>query len=638
MESFHTFYLMKPKIIFKFKFYIFLMVLLCFNIGFSQEKPIKQDSTKMYEKIETYSKKRKFTKMFHNLIFEPVTINKTVLLKKTKQKFPKNIEGKIIRNINIQTLDPFGFSVSDTTKKARNWAEKSGNNVHITTRKLAIKNLLLFRKNKLLDTLLVSESERLIRLQKYVRDVKITLEPTVQNTDSVDIFIRVLDTWSLVPKGSISSSKTSLGLQERNFLGTGHEFYNRFSKRFEDGKSAYSMKYEIPNIKNTYIKTTAIYHTELNDHFGKSLNIERTFYSPFTRWAGGAYFDDQFRIDSLQNKQLQYNNQNLKYRSQDFWGGISVPIYNEIVSKYSHLNLVFATRILNVQFKESPTMDYDSINFYSGETFYLSGIGISSRQFIEDEYLYNYGIIENVPVGRIFGITGGYQLKNNQKRLYLGARASFGNYHNWGYLSTNFEYGTFLNDSKLEQSALSFQANYFTNLVELGKKWKMRQFIKPQIIIGNNRLNSVGDYLALNENVPFQGTYGAGFRGDNGAGINGFDSAIFGTKKFVLSLQTQLYSPWNIIGFRINPYFNYTAAMLGKENIGFTKSRLFSSIGIGVMINNDYLVFNSFQFSVSFYPNIPGQGDNIFKTNSFGTTDFGLQDFDFGKPRTVIYK
>ncbi|MHB1197734.1 MAG: hypothetical protein ACYC0A_12935 [Lutibacter sp.] len=614
------------------------MAVLCFNIGFSQEKPIKQDSTKMYEKIEKFSKKRKFTKMFYKLIFEPTKIKNTYILKKTKQKFPKNVEGKVIRNINIQTLDPFGFSVSDTTKKARNWGEKSGNHLHITTRKLAIKNLLLFRKNKHLDTILLRESERLIRQQKYVRDVKITVEPMAQNTDSVDVYIRVLDTWSSIPKGSISSSKISVGLQERNFLGTGHEFYNRFSKHFDDGKSAYSMKYEIPNIKNTFIKTTAIYHTELNNHFGKSLNIERTFYSHFTRWAGGVYIDDQFRIDSLQNAQLQYSNQNLKYRSQDIWGGISIPVFKDEITRYSANNLVFATRLLNVQFKESPTIDYDSINFYSGETFYLSGIGISSRQFVEDEYLYNYGIIENVPIGKIYGITGGYQIKNNQGRLYLGARASFGNYHSWGYLSTNFEYGTFFNASKTEQSAFSFQANYFTNLVELGKKWKMRQFIKPQIIIGNNRLKSVGDNLALNENVPFQGTYGAGFQGNNGAGINGFDSALFGTKKFVLSLQTQLYSPWNIIGFRLNPYFNYTAAMLGNENNGLTKSRLFSSIGIGVMINNDYLVFNSFQFSISFYPSIPGQGNNIFKTNSFGTTDFGLQDFDFGKPRTVIYK
>ena len=625
---------MKPT----FKIYFFLIALLCFNTVFSQEKPLKQDSTKMYENIEKYSKKRKFTKMFYKLIFEPVKIKKNIVLKKAKQESRKKVAGKIIRNINIETLDPFGFSISDTTKKARNWVEKSGNNLHISTRQLAIKNLLLFRRNKPFDPLLVNESERLIRLQKYVRDVKITVEPISKTPDSVDVYIRVLDTWSSIPKGSVNSSKVSIGLRERNFLGTGHEFYNRFSKRFDDGKNAYSMKYEIPNIKNTFIKTTAIYHTELNDHYGKSLNVERNFYSPFTRWAGGVYIDEQFRIDSLQNAQLQYENQNLKYRSQDLWAGISFPLFKEKNTKYSYNNLVFSNRILNVQFEESPTFDYDSINFYSGETFYLSGLGISSRQFVEDEYLYNYGIVENVPVGKIYGITGGYQLKNNKGRMYLGARASFGNYHSWGYLSTNFEYGTFFNASKTEQSAFSFQANYFTNLVELGKKWKMRQFIKPQIIIGNNRLKSAGDYLALNENVPFQGTYGAGFQGDNGAGISGFNSALFGTKKFVLSFQTQLYSPWNIIGFRLNPYFNYTAAMLGNENNGFTKSRLFSSIGIGVLINNDYLVFNSFQFSISFYPNIPGHGNNIFKTNSFGTTDFGLQDFDFGKPRTVIYK
>ena len=625
---------MKPT----FKIYFFLIALLCFNTVFSQEKPVKQDSTKMYENIEKYSKKRKFTKMFYKLIFEPVKIKKNIVLKKAKQESRKKVAGKIIRNINIETLDPFGFSISDTTKKARNWVEKSGNNLHISTRQLAIKNLLLFRRNKPFDPLLVNESERLIRLQKYVRDVKITVEPISKTPDSVDVYIRVLDTWSSIPKGSVNSSKVSIGLRERNFLGTGHEFYNRFSKRFDDGKNAYSMKYEIPNIKNTFIKTTAIYHTELNDHYGKSLNVERNFYSPFTRWAGGVYIDEQFRIDSLQNAQLQYENQNLKYRSQDLWAGISFPLFKEKNTKYSYNNLVFSNRILNVQFEESPTFDYDSINFYSGETFYLSGLGISSRQFVEDEYLYNYGIVENVPVGKIYGMTGGYQLKNNKGRMYLGARASFGNYHSWGYLSTNFEYGTFFNASKTEQSAFSFQANYFTNLVELGKKWKMRQFIKPQIIIGNNRLKSAGDYLALNENVPFQGTYGAGFQGDNGAGISGFNSALFGTKKFVLSFQTQLYSPWNIIGFRLNPYFNYTAAMLGNENNGFTKSRLFSSIGIGVLINNDYLVFNSFQFSISFYPNIPGHGNNIFKTNSFGTTDFGLQDFDFGKPRTVIYK
>ncbi|WP_300097128.1 hypothetical protein [Flavobacterium sp.] len=64
----------------------------------------------------------------------------------------------------------------------------------------------------------------------------------------------------------------------------------------------------------------------------------------------------------------------------------------------------------------------------------------------------------------------------------------------------------------------------------------------------------------------------------------------------------------------------------------------FSQIGIGFLITNNYLVFRNFQISLAFYPTIPGNGNNIFKTNSFETTDFGFQDFGLDKPRTVIYK
>ena len=41
--------------------------------------------------------------------------------------------------------------------------------------------------------------------------------------------------------------------------------------------------------------------------------------------------------------------------------------------------------------------------------------------------------------------------------------------------------------------------------------------------------------------------------------------------------------------------------------------------------------------SLSYYPTIPGVGDNIFKTNAFKTSTFGFQDFDFSKPMIVPY-
>jgi hypothetical protein len=106
----------------------------------------------------------------------------------------------------------------------------------------------------------------------------------------------------------------------------------------------------------------------------------------------------------------------------------------------------------------------------------------------------------------------------------------------------------------------------------------------------------------------------------------------------ILTLQTQTYSPWNLWGFRLNPYFNYSIALLGNEQIGLLDSKAYSKIGIGLIINNDFLVFSSFQLSLSYYPSIPGNGQNIFKTNAFETTDFGFQDFELAKPRTVIFK
>lgn len=218
-------------------------------------------------------------------------------------------------------------------------------------------------------------------------------------------------------------------------------------------------------------------------------------------------------------------------------------------------------------------------------------------------------------------MTTGYQRKNHKGHLYLATRASFGNYYRWGFFSMNAEWGTFFKDSKTVQSAFSFQANYFTKLYEIGD-WKIRQFLKQQVVFGNNRLATTGDQITLN--------------GENG--IPGFNNALYGTKKMVFSAQTQSYSPWNLWGFRLNPFFNYTIGVLGNDKKTNLKNQTYSSIGLGFIINNDYLVFSSFQLSFAYYPTTFGPDDKNLRTNAFETSDFGLLDFELNKPRTVIYK
>lgn len=599
---------------------LFLLILLGFQVVFSQENTPKKDSSEVYRNIQNYSKKNKFTKLVHKLVFKPINPKKKKQEKVVQQNY-QVFEGKIIRKINIITLDPFGYSEIDSTKKPRNWVEKNGNSIHGKTKKLAIQNILLIRENKPLDSLLVKESVRLIRAQSYISRVAITTKLTAKNGDSVDVSIRVLDTWSLLPRSSVSDSKVSFQLNERNFFGSGHTLNSRYQKRYEDRKGAYKLEYIVPNIKNTFILTKLDYFKDLDDNYGKTIRIDRPFYSPFAKWAGGIDLSQQYRTDTLSDANLVYARQSFKFNSHDFWGGYALRISKDSTENSRVTNLIVSGRFVNVNYLESPTAGYDPVDFYASEHFFLSGIGISTRKYVEDKYIFKNGVTEDVPIGKIYGITAGYQFKNNKERFYLGGQVSFGNYFKWGFISLNFELGTFFNKSITDQTAFTFQANYFTNLITVGK-WKVRQFFKPQLTIGINRQNSIGDQLTINEEY----------------GIQGFKSAIYGNQKAQLTFQTQTYSPWNVFGFRLNPYFNYTIAMLGNEETKMRNNQAFSKIGIGLIINNDYLVFRTFQISLAYYPTIPGSGNNVLKTNAFETSDFGFQDFGLDKPRTVIYK
>jgi hypothetical protein len=601
----------------------FLLFWLCF-VSYAQDNKTKADSTAIgYKKIENYSKKNKFTKFVHKLVFRSTNVKPTQPNKiQSIAKKHAVYENKIIRNITIKTLDPFGYSEIDSTKKPKRFTEKAGNAIHMKSRNFAIKNILLLKKNKPYDSLIVQETERLIRSQRFVRRVAINSELVGKNTDSVDVTITVLDSWSLIPNATITPSKATYELTERNFLGSGHLWDNRYQHELDEKRRAFSTRYVIPNIKNTYIQTDLIYQIDLESNYSKSVRVERSFFSPFTRWAGGFFMENRLRRDSLPNLASDYSLQTFKYNTFDLWVGHSFRIRSDEFNDRKNTNLVTTLRYYKVNYLEDISPEFDAIDFFTNESFWLTGIGLSSRNFVQDEYVFNFAIAEDIPIGKYYGITAGVQQKNNEERLYIGAKATLGNYFKWGYLSTNYEYGSFFRGRKNQQTALALQLNYFTPLIELGK-WKIRQFIKNDFIIGSHRLESVGDRISINESN----------------GINGFnDPKFLGTSKVLVSFQTQSYSPWQWAGFRFSPFINYSLAFLSDSSLNFVKSNGYSKLGLGLIITNDYLVFNSFQISFAYYPRIPNQGENIFKSNTFKTSDFGYLDFEINKPKTVLYE
>lgn len=631
----------------KKKFFILFILGISCSV-FGQNKETEQDSTEVYKKIEDYSRKTKVGKMMHGWVFRPLKSKPRYEgkdLRNTADYLPHL--DKTIRKINIKTHDPFGFSFTDSTQTARSWLERFGNRMHIKSQEYAIRDYLFFKEGDPLDTLLISESARLLRSQRFIREVEVMPKNVSDDEDAVDLTVTTLDAWSLIPDAALSSSQSKFKLTEYNFIGTGHKLellYRHRKKNDKEGNEkkdsddGYGITYSIPNFKNTYISGTARYLNEYDNHYRRSLDIDRIFYSPFTRWAGGVYIEDRAVGRELPDAAMDFYEQDLKFFAQDYWGGRSFPLFRGLSERERTTNLVITARALLVDYRQKAPTEFDPDHFFASEKFFLASVGVNSRQYIEDRFIFQDGVTEDVPVGIVYSVTGGFQNKNKQNRPYLGARASYGNYFNWGFLSINLEADTFFNNSKTEQTTYSFQANYFSHLMDLGHDWKMRQFIKPQFVIGVNRLESPADRLSLNEDPQFTGVYGKEYDDYNSGSIRGFDSPVYGTRKYIVETQTQFYSPWTWLGFRFNPYANLTVAMITDKHEDFGKTPVYASIGLGCLIRNDFLVFNTFQISFAYFPNIPGQGRHLFKPNSFRTDDFGFQEFQIAKPRPVSFQ
>jgi len=611
---------------FRFKYRLFLIFsLLLILTELQAQVPENTDSLndkkgKIVEELESQKNKSGFGKfIYKTFVRSPKSTNSG---REELQERPvpfSEAAGKIIRNIHINTYDPFGYSIEDSNAQPEKFIEKAGNALHPKTRDFVIKNYLLFESGDRFDSLKILESERLIRRQRFSRKVRIDYAVA---GDSVDLVINTLDSWTLFPSMTFSGSKVGFRLRERNFMGWGHDFDNYYRQNFESGKNQFQTRYSIPNIQRSFIGFGVGYSTNEDNEYTKSVSLQRRFFSPYTRWAGGAYYGERAYQDSIPNE-MGVSAYQIKYRLKDFWGGYSFRLFDEANPQARFNNLIFSARYFNVDYRERPEEIFDPDKFYAGRDFLLFGLGISRRAFVQDKFIKNYNIVEDIPVGMTLGLTSGIERKNLRDRFYLAGGLKMGEYLNFGYMGFNLQYGGFIYSGRSEQSVFSLSLDYFTRLKSWGR-WNFRGFISSDLIIGNNRADSRGDRLTLNENDPL--------------GINGFYSVnVIGTKKWLTDIQIQSYSPYQFLGFRLSPIFSSSFGLISGDDNHLTNGKFYTRIGLGVMLTNDFLVFSNFQLSFSWYNTIPGEGSSLFKTNTLQVSDFELMDFDFGKPELIEY-
>ncbi|MCD8540455.1 MAG: hypothetical protein LRY55_12330, partial [Leadbetterella sp.] len=64
------------------------------------------------------------------------------------------------------------------------------------------------------------------------------------------------------------------------------------------------------------------------------------------------------------------------------------------------------------------------------------------------------------------------------------------------------------------------------------------------------------------------------------------------------------------------------------------RSRVYSGFGLGIRLRNEHLTFNTIEFRLAYYPNVPALS-SPFRLGVSGATSLQLQDFDISAPVIV---
>jgi hypothetical protein len=112
---------------------------------------------------------------------------------------------------------------------------------------------------------------------------------------------------------------------------------------------------------------------------------------------------------------------------------------------------------------------------------------------------------------------------------------------------------------------------------------------------------------------------------------------VNGTQRLSVSIESVLFSPANLYGFRFAFFGFADLSLLSGTNVKIGNSSIVSGIGLGVRIRNDNLVFNTLQVRLGFFPN-PPLYSKISNLTVSGEQLLRPNNFDPGPPAIIPFR
>lgn len=580
---------------------------------------------KIFRSIESFShKKNPLSRLVKNFFhYDPPSLvpEKKGSLERSDKPYME-FEDMIIRRVTVVVYDAVGYDVRNPDKKPRSIFEKVGNFVHIKSRANLIRNKLLFKEGQRIDPFKLSESERLLRQNSYIYDARIKVS-RIAGTDSADVIVYSQDVFStsVGGGGDLANKRVDFSIQEVNFLGLGQavSYRTRIWNQLPGGANHY-LNYNVPNIYNSLIASNVFYNLNNGkESFGAGLN--RGLISPALQWVGGLNirwlkfpYKNNIRILPV------YESDTVSLNQQDLWAGIATSALSRKKPDADNGKFFIAGRYLRTYYTQCPLIPHYSTFPYYNSDFFLGSFSFYSRSNYKDRLIFRFGRTEDIPEGKLFSLIGGMQFSGRANRPYLGVVSSFSKYQNhFGYYFFNIQAGSFFNRGEVEEGVIQFKNLYFSPQIQFDG-WKWRQFLAFRFTQGFNLIS--GNTLNIN----------------NKNGVRGFSSPFLkGNKKVIFNYESDIFLPFNLVGFRIAFIFFTDIAWISFQGQLLSKNHFFPGYGIGFKIHNDHLTFNTIQILLGYYPNASRIGTRDFGFFQRSYSFFTFNEFSYGKPGVIPF-
>ncbi|HYU31512.1 MAG TPA: hypothetical protein VEW48_05070 [Thermoanaerobaculia bacterium] len=298
-------------------------------------------------------------------------------------------EGAVIGEVSLRIENI--FDPNDPKEDHRLF--RLANRLHRTTREPVIERQLLFKSGDRYSRRALDESERILRENRYLIDVKI--RPVRYSDGKVDVEVMTRDVWTLNVGGGFGrsggTSTTHLQLQDTNFLGTGKSI--TLEQQSDVDRTTLLFRYDDAALLGSHARLSAGYQSN-SDGNVQSLDVGQPFYSLDSRWSAffrGTSGDSVESLYALGHRIDRFHQLHDFYQVQ---GGVSKGLVDGWTSRWSGGFTFLRDRFEAADgfaepgiLPEDRTLAYPWISWETLEDDYLKGRDLDQIERTEDFHL-----------------------------------------------------------------------------------------------------------------------------------------------------------------------------------------------------------------------------------------------------------